>query len=281
MEHNTCRENLSAYLDGELPAGEKPALESHLASCAACASELAELKRVQVIFKKHAMQPVPDALKEGVFAKKPAAPFFSGWLKPVLAFSAAAAGLMMIFGWHEFRGRDQLYSPALSSITLNSSPSRDGESASDLAEIPSAVRGGKFDGAAQGSAARPAGKGAYGQAKFAGRGSAAGIAAAYPAGASLAKAAPRQDWLKKIISQCQAGQPGNPPYSVWRYVYNGGIVYYLPPQCCDQYSRLYDEAGKLLCAPDGGMTGQGDGKCADFYKLRTGGELIWQDPRGK
>lgn len=34
MEHKICRKNLSAYLDNELPAGEKLAVEGHLASCA-------------------------------------------------------------------------------------------------------------------------------------------------------------------------------------------------------------------------------------------------------
>src|SRR6476646_4685070 len=44
---------------------------------------------------------------------------------------------------------------------------------------------------------------------------------------------------------------GNPSYSVYQYLYNGHKVYYFPPQCCDQYSDLYDENCSLICHPDG------------------------------
>src|SRR2546426_554958 len=39
-------DRLSEYLDGELAAAERSALEAHLAGCAACASTLDELRRV-------------------------------------------------------------------------------------------------------------------------------------------------------------------------------------------------------------------------------------------
>ena len=290
---------MSAYLDNELPAGEKLAVEGHLASCTDCSRELAELKRVQAVFRKHAMAPVPAILKETVFAEKPAAPLFAGWLKPALALSAAAAALLVVFGVHEYRGRGEVYSPAFSSMGESGFGSKADNSVSGSVAAPAAVS--SLDGSAMDRGSRPAGGGGYGQAKFSGRvmaaregsasaaGAMRGMASPSPmAGASLAKAEPRSapgaiaarpDWLEKYIRECQAGQPGNPAYSVWRYVYKGEKVYYFPPQCCDQYSRLYDEAGKLLCAPDGGMTGSGDGGCADFFKMRTGGVQIWRDPR--
>lgn len=96
----------------------------------------------------------------------------------------------------------------------------------------------------------------------------------------LPRAAPPK-WVGDLIKKYKAGAPGNPPYAVREFGYKGGTVYYLPPQCCDQYSELYNESGKLLCAPDGGMTGGGDGKCSDFYELRTGEKLIWQDSRAR
>ncbi|HUP00446.1 MAG TPA: zf-HC2 domain-containing protein [Gemmatimonadota bacterium] len=43
-EHRT--ERLSAYLDGELNAAERQALETHLAHCAECAGVLADLERI-------------------------------------------------------------------------------------------------------------------------------------------------------------------------------------------------------------------------------------------
>jgi hypothetical protein len=88
-------------------------------------------------------------------------------------------------------------------------------------------------------------------------------------------------WLDRLIEQFQNTPVGNPPRSVWKYEYRGQIVYYVPPQCCDQFSILYDAAGKVLCAPDGGLTGRGDGKCPDFFQERKNGVLVWQDPRSR
>ena len=39
-------DRLSEYLDGELGAAERAALEGHLATCAECGATLAELRRV-------------------------------------------------------------------------------------------------------------------------------------------------------------------------------------------------------------------------------------------
>ncbi len=55
--------------------------------------------------------------------------------------------------------------------------------------------------------------------------------------------------------------------------------YYIPPYCCDVYSELYDFNGQLICHPDGGITGAGDGKCPDFYKDSIIYTLIWKDNR--
>lgn len=43
---HTGAEILSAYLDGELPAGERKALEAHVAICPGCRAELASLRTV-------------------------------------------------------------------------------------------------------------------------------------------------------------------------------------------------------------------------------------------
>ncbi len=307
MEHNTCRENLSAYLDGELPAEEKLSLESHLALCPSCNRQLEELKLVSVILKKHAMKPVPPALKEEVFAEKPAAPVFSGWFKPVLTLSAAAVGLLIIFGLPKFRDREQSYSPAFLSNSSMDQSALGARSAGPASSSSGEISGDGVFAMSVSSLRSPApflSKGAYGQAKFASRGSSAGGGAAYSSvdslvkvssGSMLAAAAgdkkmgsfsanagettARPEWLAAMIRRLQAGERGTPPFKAWRYSYKGNEVYYLPPQCCDQYSELYDEAGKLLCAPDGGKTGLGDGRCADFNKFKKAGELIWQDPR--
>jgi hypothetical protein len=88
-------------------------------------------------------------------------------------------------------------------------------------------------------------------------------------------------WVGAMIKQMQNGPAGNPPLSLWRYSFNGLTVYYLPPQCCDQYSVLYDGKRNRICAPDGGMSGNGDGRCADFYQKRTAQKLLWQDSRSR
>jgi hypothetical protein len=89
----------------------------------------------------------------------------------------------------------------------------------------------------------------------------------------------RQYWLKNLIAGFEKLPVGDPPQSIWRYEYKGQTVYYVPPQCCDQYSTLYDANGIRICAPDGGITGLGDGKCPDFFQERKDEKLIWQDPR--
>lgn len=71
----------------------------------------------------------------------------------------------------------------------------------------------------------------------------------------------------------------NPPASVWQYDFNGNTVYFISQYCCDFPSQLYDTACNLICNPDGGISGNGDGNCNDFFKERTNEKLIWQDPR--
>jgi hypothetical protein len=86
-------------------------------------------------------------------------------------------------------------------------------------------------------------------------------------------------WVDELVEQFENDPVGNPPQSIWRYEYSGQTVYYVPQQCCDQFSTLYDAGGVVICAPDGGLTGQGDGRCRDFFEKRTGELLIWQDSR--
>ncbi|MBU1101271.1 MAG: hypothetical protein KKA84_12795 [Bacteroidetes bacterium] len=85
--------------------------------------------------------------------------------------------------------------------------------------------------------------------------------------------------MNDMISEFQTQPVGNPPQSIWQYTYMGEVVYYVPPQCCDQFSTLYDKDGNVICAPDGGITGSGDGRCSDFFEVRENEKLIWQDNR--
>lgn len=81
------------------------------------------------------------------------------------------------------------------------------------------------------------------------------------------------------IEAIKAERVWNPPGSVWQYEYNGKIVYFIPARCCDLPSALYDADCNLICNPDGGYTGKGDGKCTDFFEKRKNEKLIWKDER--
>ncbi len=86
-------------------------------------------------------------------------------------------------------------------------------------------------------------------------------------------------WVDKLIKQFEKNPVGNPPLSIWKYDYNGQTVYFVPAHCCDIPSVVYDASGSQFCSPDGGITGQGDGKCPNFFTERTNEQLIWQDAR--
>ena len=74
--------------------------------------------------------------------------------------------------------------------------------------------------------------------------------------------------------------PLDAPEKVWRYEYRGDVVYYVPPRCCDIPSTLYDSKGTIMCSPDGGITGAGDGLCPTFFKDRKKGVVIWTNRYG-
>jgi hypothetical protein len=95
------RERLSAYLDEELPPGERAVVEAHLAACPACAAFLAELAAVD---EAAAAQPVEAP--EGYFEAFPArvrarlrpakATAFAARRMPVWTWAAAAALLLAV-----------------------------------------------------------------------------------------------------------------------------------------------------------------------------------------
>lgn len=90
---------------------------------------------------------------------------------------------------------------------------------------------------------------------------------------------PIPGWVMELIVDIQSEPVTDPPSSIWRYRYRGETVYFRPLRCCDVRSDLWDDRGLLLCHPDGGITGNGDGRCPDFFAQRSREELIWRDPR--
>jgi hypothetical protein len=72
--------------------------------------------------------------------------------------------------------------------------------------------------------------------------------------------------------------PGvTPPQSVIQYSYKGAPVYYVTAGCCDKFNEVYDANCKNLGAPDGGITGKGDGKLTDFYAMATNKKVVWNN----
>ena len=61
--------------------------------------------------------------------------------------------------------------------------------------------------------------------------------------------------------------------------FKGMRVFYFSSNCCDQYNVVVDEKCNYICAPSGGTTGKGDGKCSDFLTMAQYIKLIWKDER--
>jgi len=84
--------------------------------------------------------------------------------------------------------------------------------------------------------------------------------------------------VEKKIKEIQAAPASNPPTEVWLWKADGSSYYYFTSPCCDQFNYLYDNNCTLVCAPDGGFTGKGDGKCPQFTG-KVEKTLIWEDKR--
>lgn len=97
-------------------------------------------------------------------------------------------------------------------------------------------------------------------------------------GAPRADEQPVPEWLAAEIKNFEDSASANPPELVASYTYQGRLVYYVSPRCCDQYSVVYDSTGAELCAPDGGITGRGDGRCPEFIARRTNEKILWRRP---
>ena len=67
------------------------------------------------------------------------------------------------------------------------------------------------------------------------------------------------------------------PFSITEYLYHNNAVYYIRSSCCDQYNPIYDSNCNYLGAPDGGFTGKGDGKPADFFANATNKKVVWEN----
>ncbi len=81
-----------------------------------------------------------------------------------------------------------------------------------------------------------------------------------------------------IIHQIENEEVRNPPAKVVKWEVNGQTYYYITSDCCDQFNYLYDVNCNVVCAPDGGITGSGDGNCPAFVG-QIEKTLVWEDER--
>lgn len=86
-------------------------------------------------------------------------------------------------------------------------------------------------------------------------------------------------WLADLINELEEDPATDSFRSIARYTYKGQAVYFQIPQCCDIFSNLYDAEGNIIAHPDGGITGQGDGRAPDFFEERANWRVIWVDTR--
>lgn len=81
------------------------------------------------------------------------------------------------------------------------------------------------------------------------------------------------------IDSLKAQPKSNPPAEVIEYDYQGQIVYGFNSPCCDQYYNVLDAQCNYICAPSGGITGAGDGKCPDFLQQARKIRTVYKDER--
>lgn len=83
--------------------------------------------------------------------------------------------------------------------------------------------------------------------------------------------------VQRLIDAGKKEDPPTSPVQVDEYLYKGQKVYLLTAQCCDFYNEVYDTSCVKICAPTGGFTGKGDGKCPDFSEEAKLIKTIWKE----
>ncbi len=86
-------------------------------------------------------------------------------------------------------------------------------------------------------------------------------------------------WLQQLIVRLENEPVANPPALIHEFRYMGETVYYLPPRCCDVRSVLFSATGEIICHPDGGISGKGDGRCPEFFAQAQYERTVWRDTR--
>ncbi|MFK8014525.1 MAG: hypothetical protein AB8G17_03635 [Gammaproteobacteria bacterium] len=92
---------------------------------------------------------------------------------------------------------------------------------------------------------------------------------------------PYGPWLDALTEQIGEDRLTDPPSQILSFRYRQQTVFYRPPYCCDIPGVIYDASGAVMCYPTGGLGGNGDGQCDDFFRQRADCALVWRDARAK
>lgn len=87
--------------------------------------------------------------------------------------------------------------------------------------------------------------------------------------------------IRVKIDSIKKGERWNPPTLIHEYEYKGRKVYVTSAPCCDFFTTAVDSNCNNICAPAGGFTGRGDGKCPEFFKEAKYIRAVWKDERTK
>lgn len=85
--------------------------------------------------------------------------------------------------------------------------------------------------------------------------------------------------IKNKIDSFKLKEPHERPQRVIQYLYKGKKVFYVVMPCCDFFNEVYDDKCNYLGAPDGGFTGNGDGKIPGFLTEAKSEKLVWGTPK--
>lgn len=90
---------------------------------------------------------------------------------------------------------------------------------------------------------------------------------------------PIPECIQQKIDSIKQEPPGNVAAGVHLYMFDGRKVYLFSATCCDAFVEVLDASCTYVCSPSGGLTGTGDGKCAEFYQQAQYLGIIWKDDR--
>ena len=80
------------------------------------------------------------------------------------------------------------------------------------------------------------------------------------------------DCIKKMTTGDNAA---GLPLQIDEFEYKGKKVFYVTEDCCDKFNTVYDENCNAICAPSGGLDGNGDRRCPDFDSSAKHIKKIW------